>query len=106
VPHNFFIALPAGIIGTKGVLEPGKDGYLVITAPAQPGDYFFWCDVGSHRFQGMNGTLTVAAAGGGAPGMPRTGGSGLAWDSLLISLVAVLLLTAGVALLGRRQATR
>jgi hypothetical protein len=54
----------------------------------------------------MNGTLTVAAAGGGAPGMPRTGGSGLAWDSLLISLVAVLLLTAGVALLGRRQATR
>lgn len=106
VPHNFFIALPAGIIGTKGVLEPGQDGYLVITAPEQPGDYFFWCDVGSHRFQGMNGTLTVAAAGGGAPGMPRTGGGGLAWDSLLISLIAVLLLTAGVALLGRRRVSR
>jgi alcohol dehydrogenase (cytochrome c) len=101
VPHNFFIQLPSGVIGVKGVLNTGEDGYLVLTAPTAPGEYGFWCDVGSHRFQGMNGVLTVAAAGAGAPGMPTTGTNqpaALAW-----ALLAVALLTLGVVLSTRRR---
>ena len=41
-----------------------------VTLPA--GTYDIWCPVGSHRDQGMVGTLTVAgAAGGGAAQTPR-----------------------------------
>ncbi len=71
IPHNFYIKLPTGVTGVKGVLRAGQEGYMILTAPTEPGDYSFWCDVGSYRFQGMVGTLTVAA--GGAPGMPHTG---------------------------------
>ena len=94
VPHNFYLALPDRVIGTKGQLDPGQEGYLVFTAPTAPGDYYFWCDVGTHRFQGMNGLLTVAA-GGGAPGMPRTGAGEAAPGSLFASLLVLALLTLG-----------
>jgi quinohemoprotein ethanol dehydrogenase len=121
VPHNFYIALPSGVAGTKGMLNSGEDGYLILTAPEEPGDYYFWCDVGTHRFQGMNGMLVVeaqaAGAGGGAgggasggagaqPGMPRTGARGTwgsAMNDFMIGLIGVALLVAGVHLLRKRM---
>src|SRR5262249_26515029 len=34
----------------------------------------FWCDVGSHRFQGMGGTLVVQTVGSAGPvNLPNTG---------------------------------
>jgi hypothetical protein len=75
----------------------------VFTAPTEPGDYGFWCDVGSHRFQGMTGLLTVAADGG-APGMPRTGAGPDPALSLGTALLAVALLTLGVIFAARRPA--
>lgn len=32
---------------------------LIITAPQTPGEYAFYCDIGSHRANGMEGTLIV-----------------------------------------------
>jgi alcohol dehydrogenase (cytochrome c) len=113
VPHNFYIALPSGVVGTKGQLAAGEEGYFVFTAPDQPGEYYFWCDVGTHRFQGMNGELVVSktaqaagATGSGVqPGMPRTGAVdtwGRAANEFLVGLAAVVLLLAGVHILRRR----
>jgi alcohol dehydrogenase (cytochrome c) len=102
VAHNFYIALPSGVIGTKGVLDPGQEGYMVITAPSQPGEYYFWCDVGSHRFQGMTGELRVAEGGAAQPGMPRTGVAEEMQAGLLFGLVATALLVLGVHILRRR----
>jgi alcohol dehydrogenase (cytochrome c) len=101
VSHNFYLAVPSGVVGTKGVLDPGQEGYLVLTAPDQPGEYYFWCDVGTHRFQGMTGELIVEAAGASGPGMPRTGASdadnnwGGPVNGLILGLLALALLLAG-----------
>lgn len=35
------------------------DGTITFTAPTVPGEYPFYCDVGSHRAYGMQGTLFV-----------------------------------------------
>jgi plastocyanin len=107
VTHNFYIALPQGVVGTKGQLDSGQDGYLMLTAPEQPGEYYFWCDVGTHRFQGMTGELVVSAEAGAGqqPGMPRTGapeGWGRAMSDFLLGLVAIGLLVAGLHLVRRR----
>jgi plastocyanin len=107
VTHNFYISLPTGVAGTKGQLDSGQEGYLVLTAPEQPGEYYFWCDVGTHRFQGMTGELVVTteAGAGQQPGMPRTGaaeGWGRAMSDFLLGLVAVLLLVGGLRLLRKR----
>jgi plastocyanin len=103
VQHNFAIALPSGWVGMQGTIGAGEEGYFVFTAPMEPGDYGFWCDVGTHRFQGMIGTLTVAAAGG-TPGMPRTGAGPDPALSLGMALLAVALLTLGVFVSARRRA--
>ena len=108
VSHNFYLAVPSGVVGTKGVLDPGQEGYLVLTAPDQPGEYYFWCDVGTHRFQGMTGELIVEAAGASGPGMPRTGAPGAAsgWaeamKDLLLGIVALALLLSGIYMSRRR----
>ena len=103
--HNFYIALPGGVVGTKGMLDSGQEGYLVLTAPNEPGEYYFWCDVGTHRFQGMTGELIVEAEGSSEPGMPRTGVRD-EWSStasdFLVGLVAVLLLLGGLHMVRRR----
>jgi alcohol dehydrogenase (cytochrome c) len=106
VSHNFYIGLPTGTYGTKGQLDPGQEGYLLLDAPDQPGEYYFWCDVGTHRFQGMNGELVVQAAGAVTPGMPSTGAGdswGQAAHDFLLGLFAVLLLVVGIHVLRRRR---
>lgn len=35
------------------------DGTVTFTAPTEPGDYEFYCNIGSHLAMGMKGTLTV-----------------------------------------------
>jgi hypothetical protein len=95
-------------VGTAGTLAAGQEGYLVFTTPMTPGSYFFWCDVGTHRFQGMAGVLDVTAGGGtgstggNQPGMPSTGaqdGYSLELKDYLLALLAVALLAGGARLL-------
>lgn len=44
-------------IGLKYAIKAGEA--VVFTAPKEPGTYTFYCDVGSHRAQGMEGKLIV-----------------------------------------------
>jgi plastocyanin len=59
VRHNIALAAPGGWIGVDGALEAGQEGYVVFTTPTQPGNYTFWCDIGTHRVQGMIGQVGV-----------------------------------------------
>jgi plastocyanin len=42
---------------TKVSVSEGES--LTFVAPSMPGSYAFYCDIGSHRAQGMHGTLIV-----------------------------------------------
>lgn len=55
VPHTFEIE---GVEGVGVGIPPGSEGTLEFTID-QPGTYTIFCGVGSHRAQGMVGTLTV-----------------------------------------------
>jgi plastocyanin len=46
-------------------LSPGDSGQLTVTF-SKTGSYEFYCPVDGHRDQGMEGTLAVGAASGGA----------------------------------------
>lgn len=41
---------------TETMVGPGASASVEFTAPSQPGDYFFWCDVHTNL---MTGTMTV-----------------------------------------------
>ncbi len=47
-----------GVEKETEVLQPGSDGS--VTANLKPGKYTFYCPVGDHRSEGMQGTLTVS----------------------------------------------
>ena len=75
-PHNVHIEGNGISMDVKpdGPVVAGTNFTAAVSLP--PGDYIIWCPVGMHRANGMQGTLTVAAAGGAAqvPGaLPRTG---------------------------------
>ena len=56
LPHD--VALEGdGVNETGEVVQPG--GTSEVTATVKPGTYTFFCSVGSHRQNGMEGTLTV-----------------------------------------------
>jgi plastocyanin len=56
MPHN--VALEGDGVDEAGeVVEPG--GESTVTATLEPGTYTFYCAVGQHRANGMEGTLTV-----------------------------------------------
>jgi plastocyanin len=56
LPHN--VALEGeGVNETGEVVQPGSTSE--VTADLQAGTYTFYCSVGSHRQNGMEGTLTV-----------------------------------------------
>ena len=44
---------------TKTKATVSENGKVSFTAPSKPGTYAFYCDVGSHRANGMEGTLIV-----------------------------------------------
>jgi plastocyanin len=41
------------------IITGGNQTTIEFTAPDEPGEYTFYCSVGNHRAQGMEGTLTV-----------------------------------------------
>ena len=53
VPHAF------AIDGQDVETEEVTGGTATVTADLEPGEYTFYCPVGSHRAAGMEGTLTV-----------------------------------------------
>ena len=56
LPHN--VALEGEGVDEAGeVVQPGSTSE--VTADLQAGTYTFYCAVGSHRQNGMEGTLTV-----------------------------------------------
>jgi len=56
MPHN--VALEGGSVEEAGeVVQAG--GESTVTADLEPGEYTFYCAVGQHRENGMEGTLTV-----------------------------------------------
>ncbi len=56
MPHN--VALEGtGVKDAGEVVEAG--GSSTVTATLEPGEYTFFCAVGQHRQNGMEGTLTV-----------------------------------------------
>jgi VCBS repeat-containing protein len=55
-------------------VAPGSTGSVTITF-SKTGTYEFYCPVDGHRQKGMEGTLTVGAASGGAGTTEDNGGS-------------------------------
>lgn len=48
------------VIDELGIKEQLGDGNVIrFTAPEQPGDYLYYCDIGSHRELGQEGVLRV-----------------------------------------------
>ncbi len=63
-PHNFVIE---GYDGDPvDFLPDGSDVSWTVPANLEPGTYTFYCSIGNHRAQGMEGEITVVAAGVGA----------------------------------------
>jgi LPXTG-motif cell wall-anchored protein len=107
-PHNVHIEGNGVSMDVKpdGPVVAGANFTATVTLPA--GSYTIWCPVGMHRANGMEGTLTVAAAGGAAQvprALPRTGEAEstapLAAAGLLAGAVLI-----GLGLFGRRSARR
>jgi uncharacterized cupredoxin-like copper-binding protein len=60
--HALEVDGPTGEVET-GDLAPGESADLVVDL-SEPGEYEFYCPVGGHRGQGMEGAVTVGGAGG------------------------------------------
>jgi plastocyanin len=61
-PHDVVFELD-GREARSGRVPAGGMDTVSFTAPAAPGRYTYYCSVGNHRSQGMEGTLVI---GGGA----------------------------------------
>jgi plastocyanin len=59
MPHNIVFELPGGDVRLNEDLAPGETGTLEFTAPSEPDAYVFYCPVGNHREQGMEGRMMV-----------------------------------------------
>jgi uncharacterized cupredoxin-like copper-binding protein len=56
--HNLEVEGPNGEEELSSDLSPGQSGVLTVDL-SKPGTYEFYCPVGNHREQGMEGTITV-----------------------------------------------
>jgi plastocyanin len=56
MPHDFVIDEISG--ARTQILQPGQSETIQFTPPAA-GTFTYYCSVGNHRSQGMEGTLTV-----------------------------------------------
>lgn len=56
--EGFAVALPTGLIGVEGGVDPGKDVYFAFTAPRRPGSYEFY-GPGDARYYGLSGRMIV-----------------------------------------------
>ena len=59
MPHNFAVERDGQRVGGTEVLQPGGTATLEVTL--EEGDYFFYCEVGQHRANGMEVPVTVSA---------------------------------------------
>ncbi len=59
IQHNWVVEGIADA-GSETV-GPGEQSMFDFTAPAEAGEFAFYCSVGDHRDRGMEGTLTVTA---------------------------------------------
>jgi plastocyanin len=65
VPHNWHVfngpdSSAPTLAETQIITGPGTSDSATFTAPTQPGDYFFWCDVHPTI---MTGTFVVTSGG-------------------------------------------
>jgi plastocyanin len=56
LPHNFSISDPSLKVDVD---MSAREIMLIRFTPQRPGEYEFYCDVGSHAKKGMTGTLVV-----------------------------------------------
>lgn len=64
-PHSFKFSSAGADVRVFVDKDETASGILVV--PERPGEYAFWCDVGSHRELGMEGTLTIQDDNQGKP---------------------------------------
>lgn len=57
LPHAIAIEGAGGVQKAGAIAQPGGSSKLSLAL--KPGTYTFYCPVGNHRAQGMEGTLTV-----------------------------------------------
>ena len=109
-PHNLHIEGNGVSLDVKpdGPVAGGDSFTGAVNLPA--GTYQIWCPVGTHREQGMVGTMTVAAGAAGAAAqvptaLPRTGDAdpGLPIQGIATAFGAGLI-AAGVFLARRKRA--
>ncbi|MGY1680078.1 cupredoxin domain-containing protein [Geodermatophilus sp. SYSU D01176] len=59
MPHDFVVEQGGSDVAATEVLRPGQSATLEVELA--PGDYVFYCSVGSHRAAGMETSVTVSA---------------------------------------------
>ena len=59
MPHNFAVERDGQRVAGTEILQPGATATVEVTLEA--GDYFFYCEVGQHRANGMEVPVSVSA---------------------------------------------
>ncbi len=72
IPHDIVFELADGRKAASTRIVGGETDVLGFTAPAQVGEYVFYCSVGTHRARGMEGRLIVTGDGSAVPSPVRT----------------------------------
>ena len=67
IPHDIKFELDNGRTEASQKIRGGETNVLGFSAPAEPGEYVFYCSVGNHRSRGMEGKLIVTGPGGVLP---------------------------------------
>jgi uncharacterized cupredoxin-like copper-binding protein len=62
--HDLEVEGPGTKAKLASELDPGQSGTLTVDL-SEPGGYEWYCPVGNHRENGMEGEITVAGEGGG-----------------------------------------
>ena len=62
--HDLEVEGPGTETKLASELDPGQSGTLTVDL-SEPGSYEWYCPVGNHRENGMEGEITVAGEGGG-----------------------------------------
>jgi uncharacterized cupredoxin-like copper-binding protein len=62
--HDLEVEGPGTETKLASELDPGQSGTLTVDL-SEPGRYEWYCPVGNHRDNGMEGEITVAGEGGG-----------------------------------------
>jgi plastocyanin len=59
MPHNFAVERDGQRVAGTDILQPGASATVEVTL--EEGNYFFYCEVGQHRANGMEVPVTVSA---------------------------------------------